>query len=180
MATETLHSGRIQSPGTATNPHPAPQDPNNELFPPRKMLLLGLQHVLVMYSGAIAVPFIIGSSLNLSNEAIAFLISADLFTCGIATLIQCVGVWKFGIRLPLMQGVSFISVTPIIAIGTAPGLVNDPQTAMQVIYGSIIAAGIFAIVAAPFASYIIRFFPPVVVGTVLIVIGLSLMPVAIN
>lgn len=156
-------------------------DPTNELFPAHKMFALGLQHVLVMYAGAIAVPFIIGKAIGLRPEDIAFLISADLLTCGIATLIQAVGFWRFGIRLPLMQGVSFISVTPIIAIGTSPALLEaGPDAAMQVIYGSIIVAGIFAIIVAPFARYIIRLFPPLVVGSMLMVIGTSLMPVAIG
>ncbi len=156
-------------------------DPANQWFPARTMVILALQHVLVMYSGAVAVPFIVGSALGLSQQEIAFLISADLLTCGIATVIQSVGVWKFGIRMPLMQGVTFASVTPIIAIGSDPALLAaGPHAAMQAIYGAIIAAGVFAIVAAPFASYIIRLFPPVVVGTVLSIIAVSLMPVAIQ
>lgn len=156
-------------------------DPVNEVFAPSKMFALGLQHVLVMYAGAIAVPFIIGTALNLRSQDIAFLISADLLTCGIATLIQAVGFWKFGVRLPLMQGVSFISVTPIIAIGTSPELLSaGPDAAMQVIYGSILVAGVFAILVAPFARFVIQLFPPLVVGTMLMIIGTSLMPVAIN
>lgn len=155
--------------------------PADEHFPLPKMLVLSLQHLCVMISGTVAVPFIIGSALGLSPQEIAMLVSAGLFTCGIATVIQSVGFWKFGIRLPLMQGVTFASVTPIIAIGTDPVLASaGPAVIMQAIFGAIIAAGIFALIAAPFASYIIRLLPPVVVGSVLIVIGVSLMPVAIQ
>lgn len=155
--------------------------PADERFPMPRMIVLGLQHVCVMISGSVAVPFIIGSALGLSPRDISMLISAGLLTCGIATVIQSVGIWKFGIRLPLMQGVTFASVTPIIAIASDPALASaGPQAIMQAIYGAIIAAGVFAILAAPFAAYIIRLLPPVVVGSVLAVIGVSLMPVAIQ
>lgn len=155
--------------------------PADEQFPLPKMLVLSIQHLCVMISGTVAVPFIIGSALGLTPQEIAILVSAGLFTCGIATVIQSVGFWKFGIRLPLMQGVTFASVTPIIAIGTDPTLASaGPAAIMQAIYGAVIAAGLFALIAAPFASHIIRLLPPVVVGSVLAVIGVSLMPVAIQ
>ena len=64
----------------------------DERLPLPRLLPLALQHVLVMYAGAVAVPLIIGRALRLPPEDIAFLISADLFACGIATLVQCVGI----------------------------------------------------------------------------------------
>jgi xanthine permease len=145
------------------------------------MAVLALQHVLVMYTGAIAVPFIIGSALKLSQEQIAFLIQADLITCGIATLIQTVGFWRFGVRMPLMQGITFAAISPVIAIASNPAIVAaGPDAGMQAVYGAVIAAGVFAILMAPLGRYIIRAFPPVVVGAVLTVMGLSLLPVAIQ
>lgn len=153
----------------------------DEVLPPAKMAALALQHVLVMYTGAIAVPFIIGSALHLTQEQVAFLIQADLITCGIATIIQTVGVWRFGVRMPLMQGVTFASISPIIAIASDPSIMaNGPTAGLQAVYGSVIAAGIFAIVMAPIGKHVVRIFPPVVVGSVLTVIGLSLLPVAIQ
>ncbi|WP_042701921.1 solute carrier family 23 protein, partial [Azospirillum sp. B506] len=80
--------------------------PVDEVLPPWRLLALGLQHVLVMYAGAIAVPLIIGGALKLPKDQIAMLINADLFACGVVTLIQAVGVWRFGIRLPVMMGVT--------------------------------------------------------------------------
>ena len=153
----------------------------DEILPPVKMGALALQHVLVMYTGAIAVPFIIGSALHLTQEQVAFLIQADLITCGLATIIQTVGVWRFGVRMPLMQGVTFASISPIIAIASDPSVMEGgPNAGLQAVYGSVIAAGIFAIVVAPIGKHVVRIFPPVVVGTVLTVIGLSLLPVAIQ
>ena len=93
--------------------------PVDAMLPPWQMFTVALQHVLVMYAGAIAVPLIIGAALKLPKDQIAFLISADLFAVGIATLIQSVGVWKFGIRLPVMMGVTFAAVGPMVAMANA-------------------------------------------------------------
>ena len=87
--------------------------PVDERLPSGKLAALGLQHVLVMYAGAVAVPLIIGRALKLSPEDVAFLISADLFCCGLVTLIQSLGATQwFGIRLPVMMGVTFAAVAP--------------------------------------------------------------------
>jgi uric acid transporter len=148
--------------------------PVDERLPLPKLFTLGLQHVLVMYAGAVAVPLIIGRALKLSPEDIAFLISADLFACGIATLIQCVGFPGVGIRLPVMMGVTFASVGPMLSMAAAPDI------GLLGIYGSVIAAGVFGIVVAPFMSRLLPLFPPVVTGTIILVIGISLMRVGIN
>jgi uric acid transporter len=139
-----------------------------------RLVPLALQHVLVMYAGAVAVPLIIGRALKLSPEDIAFLISADLFACGIATLVQCVGFPGVGIRLPVMMGVTFASVGPMLAMAAAP------DVGLLGIYGSVIAAGAFGILVAPFVSRLLPLFPPVVTGTIILVIGISLMRVGIN
>lgn len=153
----------------------------DEILPPARMAVLALQHVLVMYSGAIAVPFIIGSALKLSQDQIAYLIQADLITCGIATLIQTIGFWRFGIRMPLMQGLTFACISPVIAIASDPGLAAAGEGAgLRAVYGAVIASGVFAILVAPLGKYIVRLFPPAVVGSVLLVIGMSLIPVAIQ
>jgi len=148
--------------------------PVDEILPAGKMFLLGLQHVLVMYAGAVAVPLILGGAMKLPKEQIALLINADLFACGIATLIQAVGIWKFGIRLPVMMGVTFASVGPMLAMGA------NPELGLLGIYGAVIGAGIFSIVVAPVVSRMLPLFPPVVTGTIIAVIGISLMRVGIN
>ena len=137
-----------------------------------RLMAFGLQHVLVMYAGTVAVPLILGSALHLSPGQVIALISADLFTCGLATLLQTIGWWKFGARLPLIQGCSFICVPPMILIAGQYGI--------PAMYGAVICSGAFLIVAGPVYSRMLRFFPPVVIGTVITVIGLSLLPVAGN
>lgn len=148
--------------------------PVDEILPTPRLLALGLQHVLVMYAGAVAVPLIIGRALKLPPEDVAFLISADLFACGLATLVQCIGFPFVGIRLPVMMGVTFASVGPMLSMAAAP------EIGLLGIYGSVIAAGIFGIIAAPFISRLLPLFPPVVTGTIIMVIGISLMRVGIN
>jgi len=148
--------------------------PVDEVLPVPKLLTLGLQHVLVMYAGAVAVPLILGRALKLSPEDVAFLISADLFACGLATLVQCVGFPGVGIRLPVMMGVTFASVGPMLSMAAAP------DVGLLGIYGSVIAAGLFAFLAAPFISRLLPLFPPVVTDTIILVIGISLMRVGIN
>lgn len=147
----------------------------DEKLPLARLVPLGLQHVLVMYAGAIAVPLIIGRALKLPPEQVALLISADLFCCGLVTIIQSLGITRwFGIRLPVMMGVTFAAVGPMVAIGTNPNL------GITGIFGAVIAAGIISIVIAPFVSRLLPLFPPVVTGTIIAVIGISLMRVAIQ
>src|SRR6266511_685259 len=91
----------------------------DEVLPYGQMAAVALQHVLVMYAGAIAVPLIVGGALKLPKDQIAFLVNADLFACGIVTLIQSVGLWRFGIRLPVVMGVTFAAVGPMVAMATS-------------------------------------------------------------
>jgi xanthine permease len=154
---------------TTTTIHPV-----DEILPTPRLLALGLQHVLVMYAGAVAVPLIIGRALKLPPQDVAFLISADLFACGLATLVQCIGAPGVGIRLPVMMGVTFASVGPMLAMAA------NPEIGLLGIYGSVIAAGIFGMIVAPFISRLLPLFPPVVTGTIILVIGISLMRVGIN
>ena len=117
-------------------------DPVDEVLPARKLVPLGLQHVLVMYAGAVAVPLIIGRALELDAAQIAFLINADLFACGLATLFQATGFLGLGIRMPVMMGVTFASVGPMLAMiaaGKVSGL--SKEDTLNLIYGSVIAAG---------------------------------------
>ncbi|KFU80607.1 nucleobase:cation symporter-2, NCS2 family [Amycolatopsis lurida] len=132
-----------------------------------KLTLLGLQHMTIMYAGSVAVPLVVGSALKLDTATIALLVNADLLVAGIATLIQAVGIGKiFGIRLPVVAGATFTVVNPMIMIAS--------QYGMQAVYGAMIASGVFGLlIAKPFAK-MIRFFPPLVSGTLLMVIGVSL------
>ncbi len=148
-------------------------DRSDERLPISKLIPLGLQHVLAMYAGAIAVPLIVGAAVGLNATQIAMLVALDLFACGIATLIQALGIGNFaGVKLPAILGCSFAAVSPLISIGTT----SDMRTA----YGAILVAGLIVVIIAPLYGKILRFFPTVVTATTLTMIGLSLIPVAIT
>ncbi|OIU71886.1 nucleobase:cation symporter-2 family protein [Rossellomorea aquimaris] len=137
-----------------------------------KNVSLGIQHVLAMYAGAVIVPLIVGGALGLTGEELTYLVSIDIFMCGIATILQ---VWKnrfFGIGLPVVLGCTFTAVGPMIAIGGQYGI--------SAIYGSILVSGVFVIVISKYFGKLVRFFPPVVTGSVVTIIGITLIPVAMN
>jgi xanthine permease len=139
---------------------------------PFKIASLGIQHVLAMYAGAIIVPLIVGGALKFTGEQLTYLVSIDILMCGIATLLQ---VWQnrfFGIGLPIVLGCTFTAVGPIIAIGG--------QYGVSAIYGSILMSGIIVIIISQFFGKLIKFFPPVVTGSVVTIIGITLIPVAMN
>jgi uric acid transporter len=157
--------------------NPTTVHPVDEVLPAPRLAALGLQHVLVMYAGAVAVPLIVGRALKLTPEQVALLISADLFCCGLVTLIQSLGMTRwFGIKLPVMMGVTFAAVGPMVAFANAvPGVEGA-----RAIFGAIIGAGLISMLIAPVVSKMLRFFPPVVTGTIIAIIGISLMRVGVG
>ncbi|UYO06142.1 nucleobase:cation symporter-2 family protein [Paenibacillus sp. PSB04] len=139
---------------------------------PLKTFSLGIQHVLAMYAGAVLVPLIVGGALDFTTEQLTYLISIDLLACGVATLLQVWGNRFFGIGLPVMLGCAFQAVSPMIAIGLKDGV--------SAIYGAIIASGIFVVLFSGIFGKLIKLFPPVVTGSVVTIIGVTLIPVALN
>lgn len=146
--------------------------PVDEILPARRMIALAMQHVAVSYVGSVAVPLIIAGALGFSQRDTVLLISTTFFCSGLATLLQTVGFWRFGVKLPIMNGVAFGSVSAIIAIGTMPGV------GIAGICGAVMLGGLFIMAIAPLAGRLRRFFPPVVTGCIITAIGLQLLPVA--
>ncbi|MFE5186348.1 nucleobase:cation symporter-2 family protein [Streptomyces sp. NPDC056628] len=148
--------------------------PVDEKLPALKMATTGLQHVAAMYAGVVAPPLIVGAAIGLSAADLTFLTGACLFTAGLATVLQTLGVWKIGARLPFVNGVTFAGVAPMTAIVAS----TDKADALPIIFGAVIVAGLLGFLAAPVFCKAVRFFPPVVTGTVITLIGISLLPVA--
>lgn len=138
-----------------------------------KTVVYGIQHILTMCCGIIAPPVIIGPAAHLSQVETASLVTAALFVSGLATLLQSLGIWRVGARLPLVQGVSFTGVATMLAL-------LGQGSSLSVIFGAIIVSSVLGFFLAPFFAQIVRLFPPVVSGSVVTVIGLSLVPVAIG
>ena len=152
-----------------TMTHPVDESP-----PPLRLLVLAVQHVLTMYAGAVTVPLVVGGALHLGAVQTAYLVSCDLIACGIVTIIQCVGIGPVGVRMPVMMGVTFVSVGPAIAIASNPGL------GLPGVFGATIVSGLLGVLIAPVFSQLSRLFSSVVTGTAMLLIGVSLMGVAVS
>ena len=149
--------------------------PEDEKLPPPQLIGYGVQHILSMFGGVIAVPFIIGGAAGLEGAELGLLVSSALFVSGVATVLQTIGVPFFGSKLPLVQGISFAAVSTMITIVTGE---ETGERGLRVVFGAIIVAAVLGLVIAPVFSKVVRFFPAVVTGSVITVIGISLIPVA--
>lgn len=134
-----------------------------------KNFVLGFQHLLAMYSGDVLVPLLIGQYLHFSTLQMTYLVSIDIFMCGVATLLQLKRTPVTGIGLPVVLGCAVQAVTPLESIGGKLGITY--------MYGAIIAAGVFVFLIAGFFAKLKRFFPPVVTGSLITIIGFTLVPV---
>lgn len=134
-----------------------------------KAAILGLQHLLAMYSGDVLVPLLIGGALHFSAAQMTYLVSIDIFMCGIATLLQLRQTPLTGIGLPVVLGCAVQAVAPLQSIGGTLGITY--------MYGAIICAGLFVFLVAGLFSKIRNLFPPVVTGSLITVIGFTLVPV---
>nr|BFD82102.1 nucleobase:cation symporter-2 family protein [Streptomyces sp. Xyl84] len=155
-----------ETPGAETAPRP-----EDERLPARQLVAYGFQHILTMYGGIIAPPLIVGGAAGLSGTELGLLVTATIFVSGLATLLQTLGVPMVGAQLPLVQGATFAAVSTMTAIATR-------SHGLPAVFGATIAAGLVGLVVSMFFGRVVRFFPPVVTGTVIAVIGLTLLPVA--
>lgn len=146
-------------------PHPVDVRP-----PLRRLVPLSLQHLLVAYAGMATMPLLVGSALQLPEDRIRLLISANLLASGVATVLQAMGVAWFGARLPIVMGSTFTAITPAVLIGKEHGL--------AAVFGATIVSGLVTVAIAPWFGRWLHLFPPLVTGTVIAVIGFSLVPSA--
>lgn len=137
-----------------------------------RAMVLGLQHLLAMYSGSILVPMMIGQALGYNSEQLTYLVSTDIFMCGVATFLQLQLNKYFGIGLPVVLGVAFQSVAPLTIIGQSHG--------SGAMFGALIVSGIFVVLVSGIFSKLANYFPAIVTGSVITTIGLTLIPVAIG
>lgn len=171
------HSGEDFSGQQGIELLPDGKHPVDEVLKPAPMLLYGLQHVMSMYAGVVAVPFIVGSALKLPFSDLSYLLAATLLVSGLATLLQTLGVKWIGAKLPIVQGTSFAAVASMITVGISAGGGVD---GLRAIFGSVLIAGLAGFLLSGVFARLLRFFPPVVTGSVITVIGLSLLPVAMR
>ncbi|MGW2344364.1 uracil-xanthine permease family protein [Streptomyces sp. NPDC001661] len=151
---------------------PAHQGPHPvDVRPPwRRLVPLSLQHLLVAYAGMATMPLLVGTALHLPEDRIRLLISANLLVSGVATVLQSLGVKWLGARLPIVMGSTFTAITPAVLIGQEHGL--------AAVFGATVVSGLVTLAVAPWFGRCLQLFPPLVTGTVIAVIGFSLVPSA--
>jgi xanthine permease len=168
MAELSSRTSSAADPGT----HPV-----DEMLPKGRLLLYGMQHLLTFYATIVVLPAIIAVGIGLSERETAVLLSAVVFTGGIGTLIQSIGLWRIGIRYPLVLGGSAVALGPTIAIGNAQG---GGVGGLLTIYGAVIVAGLVLFAIAPLYGRLLRFFPPVVTGAIITMVGFSILPYGVS
>lgn len=137
-----------------------------------KKVLFGLQHIFAAFGGIIVVPLVIATSLGFDSKVTTALISASILGSGLATIIQAKGVGKVGARVACIMGTDFTFVSPAISVGSVLGLPG--------IIGATILGSLFEVILSFFIKPLMKFFPPLVTGTVVALIGLTLLPVSID
>ena len=137
-----------------------------------KKVLFGLQHIFAAFGGIIVVPLVIATSLGFDSKVTTALISASILGSGLATIIQAKGIFKVGARVACIMGTDFTFVSPAISVGSVLGLPG--------IIGATILGSLFEVILSFFIKPLMKFFPPLVTGTVAALIGLTLLPVSID
>jgi NCS2 family nucleobase:cation symporter-2 len=135
-------------------------------------IILALQHILAAFAGIIAVPLVVSSALGLSVEDTSIMVSATIFAAGLATLLQSKGLGPIGSRVPGMMGTDFTFASPAISVGSRFGIAG--------IVGATVAGSFVEIILSRFVKPLMRFFPPLITGTVVALIGITLLPVSMD
>ena len=142
----------------------------SEAFP------LALQHVVAMIVGCVTPAIIISTATKIAPADKVLMIQSALVVAGLSTLLQLFGLgagkFRFGSRLPVIMGISFAYVPSMEAIAKVHGI--------GAILGAQIVGGVVALIVGLFIKQIQKFFPPLITGTVVFTIGLSLYPTAVN
>lgn len=132
-------------------------------------ILMGFQNIFAAFGGIIAVPLVICSALGLDGATSTTVLSATILASGIATIIQSKGIGKIGARVPTIMGTDFTFVSPALTVGSLPGII-----------GATILGSIAEIILSFFIKPLLKLFPPLVTGTVVCLIGLTLIPVSMD
>ncbi|MGL5416289.1 MAG: uracil-xanthine permease family protein [Clostridium sp.] len=135
-------------------------------------ILLGLQNIFAAFGGIIAVPLVISAALGFDGKTSTAVLAASILASGVATIIQSKGIGKVGARVPCIMGTDFTFVAPAIAVGSVAGLPG--------IIGSTILGSLVEVVSSFFIKPLMKWFPPLVTGTVVCLIGLTLLPVSMD
>ncbi|RVN12162.1 uracil-xanthine permease [Sinorhizobium meliloti] len=140
-------------------------NPTDEVLPPRSLVRFGLQHVLVMAASPITAVFLVSKALGFSDALTVSLISATFLICGLGSILQSFGPAGFGARLPFIMVPGGAPIAIFLAI---------QQTDVQTAVGAVILTAVFYFLALPVFRRLLRYFPPIVVGTMLLLVSVNL------
>ncbi|MFF5786078.1 nucleobase:cation symporter-2 family protein [Streptomyces sp. NPDC012693] len=169
--------GPCPTPPSTPGPAPAECHPVDEKLPASRLVPAALQHIAAMYAGVVTPPLIIGQAVGLDAAGMTRLIAASLLIAGCATILQTLGAGRFaGNRLPFVNAASSAGIAPMLAIAET----SAPGHQLPAIYGAVMVAGVFCLAVGPFFGRLLRFFPPLVTGVVITLIGVTLMPVPVG
>jgi len=161
---------------SAVGPSSSPETPVvydiDDLPPLREAVPLGLQHILAMFLSNIAVPLMIAIAIGMTSEEKAFLVQMALVMAGVATLVQSYPIGPVGARIPIVMGTSFAFVAGIISIAR--------QYNLATAFGACLAASAVEVIIGFSYHRFKRFFPPLTTGIVVMLIGLTLLPVGMD
>ncbi|MFC6982229.1 solute carrier family 23 protein [Streptomyces cirratus] len=149
---------------------PEPTLPVDERLPLRRLVPLSTQHVLAMIAAPVSTTFLTGQALGLDAARTASLLSATLLLCGAGALLQSLGLWRIGARLPFVMLPGGAATALFLQIAKEHG----PATAT----GSVLLAAALLLAVLPFYARIVRLFPPLVMGTTVLLIGIAMIRVA--
>ena len=144
----------------------------NDYPGPAKTALFGIQHVLVMFTAMVGGPLIVARLLKLPPEQLVEMVTGTMIGCGLATMVSALGLGFIGPRLPIVMGVFYIFIGPMVAIAKDVSLAAA-MTALMI-------GGLVQFAWSPLIGRMHRFFPAIVTGTTIVLIGTGLMKIGIN
>lgn len=143
--------------------------PVDEIGSMRTLIPFAIQHILVMVATPISSVFLIVNALKLPQDVSAAILSSVFVFCGLGSILQSIGIWKVGVRLPFIMLPG--GAATILFISIARG--TDLQTAA----GAVILTGVCYIVAVTVFVRVLKYFPPLIIGTMVLVIGINLVKI---
>ncbi|WP_169801581.1 uracil-xanthine permease family protein [Millisia brevis] len=144
----------------------------NDMPPIPTAFPLAVQHLLAMFVGNATPPLLVATALGFATGETTLLVQLAMVISGITTLLQTIGIGPIGARLPVMQGTSFAFLVIAIPIAQEFGL--------AAVFGGALIAGVFQVFFGTTLRWIAKFFPPFVCGIIILIIGISLIPNAID
>lgn len=135
-----------------------------------KAIPLALQHVFSAFAGTMSGGILMAQGMGMNTEQTALVVQCAMLICGLATVIQSVGIGPVGARLPIVTGGSYTFIAPMIALAA------NPDVGISGAFGAALVGSVLLIFFGPLAiKYLYKYFTPVVTGSVVLAVGSCLL-----